>query len=282
MNRHDFEQAARQFRAGKLTLADFSKQVVPALQASGSSRNRQATSDTAAAESSTPSSSLAPAPSRGQALDLDLDRAQRCGFPEVIYGPGKSWEVLVEAVQRLADAKQPVLVTRLEHDRGERLQGQFPSGHHNPIARTFRWVTDDSERQGSVAVVTAGTGDLPVAEEAAETLAWMGVSAQIIADVGVAGPSRLAKWLPELRRQDVVVVAAGCEGALPSVVAGHLSCPIIAVPTSVGYGANLGGVASLLSMLNSCAASVAVVNIDAGFKAGFLAGMISLRNRSQR
>ena len=128
-------------------------------------------------------------------------------------------------------------------------------------------------------MITAGTTDLPVAEEAAETLAWMGVETLRIADVGVAGPHRLPERLAEFESADAIVVVAGMEGALPSVVGGYVGCPVVAVPTSVGYGANLGGVAALLSMLNSCASNVAVVNIDAGFKAGYMAGLIASRKR---
>jgi NCAIR mutase (PurE)-related protein len=126
-------------------------------------------------------------------------------------------------------------------------------------------------------VITAGTSDLPVAEEARETLAWMGVDATLVQDVGVAGPHRLPARLAEFADSDAVVVVAGMEGALPSVVGGYVACPVFAVPTSVGYGANFGGVSALLSMLNSCAANVAVVNIDAGFKAGYLAGLVATR-----
>ncbi len=127
--------------------------------------------------------------------------------------------------------------------------------------------------------MTAGTSDLPVAEEARETLLWMGVRTTMIFDVGVAGPHRLLEQLPKLVDADAVVVIAGMEGALPSVVGGHVSCPVIAVPTSVGYGASLGGFAALLGMLNSCAANVTVVNIDAGFKGAYVAGLIASRAR---
>lgn len=126
-------------------------------------------------------------------------------------------------------------------------------------------------------VLTAGTSDRPVALEAVETLRWMAVDVELIQDVGVAGPQRLLRRLPGLAGADAVVVVAGMEGALPSVVGGYVDCPVIAVPTSVGYGANLGGLAALLTMLNSCAANVVVVNIDAGFKGGYVAGMIARR-----
>ena len=136
------------------------------------------------------------------------------------------------------------------------------------------------DRHGTVAVVTAGTSDIPVAEEARETLDWMGVDVKMIHDVGVAGPHRLPAQLPLLQQCDAVVVVAGMEGALPSVVGGYVACPVVAVPTSVGYGAAFGGVAALLGMLNSCASNVTVVNIDAGFKGGYVAGLIAQRTAS--
>jgi hypothetical protein len=132
-----------------------------------------------------------------------------------------------------------------------------------------------------VAVVTAGTSDQPVAEEARETADWMGARTDLIVDVGVAGPQRLQAQLHRIQPADVVVVVAGMEAALPSVVGGHVACPVIGVPTSIGYGASFGGVAALLGMLNSCAANVTVVNIDAGFKAGYIAGMIAVGRRGE-
>jgi NCAIR mutase (PurE)-related protein len=128
---------------------------------------------------------------------------------------------------------------------------------------------------GRVAVITAGTSDLPVAEEALETIRWMGCEPSLIVDVGVAGPQRLHEQRSKFVGSDAIVVVAGMEGALPSVVGGHVDCPVIAVPTSVGYGASFGGIAALLGMLNSCAANVTVVNIDAGFKGGYVAGLIA-------
>ncbi|GIW91111.1 MAG: phosphoribosyl carboxyaminoimidazole mutase [Pirellulaceae bacterium] len=213
-------------------------------------------------------------------LTLDLDRQRRCGYPEVIFGERKTTETILAAVSRLLEAGQPVLVTRLADDKAEVLLKEFPFGVYHPVARTFRCVAPDAPAvspSGRVAVITAGSGDLPVAEEAHQTLLWMNVSVRVIHDVGVAGPHRLPERLPEFRSADALVVVAGMEGALPSVVGGYVSCPVFAVPTSVGYGANLGGVAALLSMLNSCAANVAVVNIDAGFKAGYLAGLVAKR-----
>jgi hypothetical protein len=164
------------------------------------------------------------------------------------------------------------------------LGSRFPNAHYNAVGRTFRILRPVEEKEGravppadagEVVIVTAGTSDLPVAEEARETALWTGARVRLIQDVGVAGPHRLTANLGYLRNADAVVVVAGMEGALPSVVGGHVACPVIAVPTSVGYGASFGGLAALLGMLNSCAANVAVVNIDAGFKGGYLAGLIA-------
>jgi hypothetical protein len=209
---------------------------------------------------------------------LDLDRQRRCGFPEVIYGVGKSPEQLLEMVALQQQAGQPSLITRAAEDVAEVLRARFPGAIYQPLARTIRVpISPPQPPCGHVAVITAGTTDCSVAEEAAETARWMGCRVNVIFDVGVAGPQRLLNTLPEFETADAVVVVAGMEGALPSVVAGWVSCPVIAVPASVGYGANFQGVAPLLSMLNSCAANVSVVNIDAGFKGGFLAGLIARR-----
>ncbi len=211
---------------------------------------------------------------------VDLDRADRCGFPEVIFGQGKSVRALVEIARVLASRRQAILVTRVSEEQADALLGEFPSGIHHRLARTFRMHREqdvETPAKGRVAVITAGTGDLPVAHEAAETLAWMQVQTELVTDVGVAGPHRLPAQLHRLQNLDAAIVVAGMEGALPSVVGGYLNCPVIGVPTSIGYGANLGGLAALLSMLNSCAANVTVVNIDAGFKAGYCAGLIAHR-----
>jgi len=219
---------------------------------------------------------------QAKAVTLDLNRQQRCGFPEVVYGDGKSVDTLAEIFERLQAHGTPVLATRIVGEKAEPLLSRFPGSQYNAVARTFRIATAHSpatERIGRVAVITAGTSDLPVAEEARETLDWMGVAAVMIYDVGVAGPHRLPAHLDQLRDLDAAVVVAGMEGALPSVVGGYVDCPVVAVPTSVGYGANFGGVSALLSMLNSCAANVTVVNIDAGFKGGYIAGMIATAAR---
>ena len=216
-------------------------------------------------------------------VTLDVDRRRRCGYPEVVYGEGKSPAIMAKIFHRQLEQETPVLATRVCAEHAEALLKEFPHATYNQVARTFRLPVDASEgdkRVGNVAVVTAGTTDLPVAEEARETLDWMGIAVTMIHDVGVAGPHRLPAHLDKLEHCDAIVVVAGLEGALPSVVGGYVSCPIIAVPTSVGYGASFGGVAALLGMLNSCASNVTVVNIDAGFKGGYVAGLIA-KNRDQ-
>jgi pyridinium-3,5-biscarboxylic acid mononucleotide synthase len=209
---------------------------------------------------------------------VDLDRQRRCGFPEVIFGTGKTVEGICAIATKLLDHGQGVFATRIEAEKaaaiGERLSGMV----YNPIARTLRIdIVEPASVVGHVAVISAGTSDLPVAEEARETLDWMGVRTTLVHDVGVAGPHRLPARMSQFQDADAIVVVAGMEGALPSVVGGYVGCPVFAVPTSIGYGASLGGLAALLAMLNSCASNVAVVNIDAGFKAGYLAGMVATR-----
>ncbi len=220
-------------------------------------------------------------------VTLDLARAERCGHPEVVYGEGKTPEQIVEVFRAQQAAGQSSLVTRVSAAHAEVVLAAFPAAIHHAVARTIRLTAPSSKtavlplRDGldgvatpPVLVVTAGSSDRPVAEEALETLAWMEMECGLITDVGVAGPQRLLKQVERLREARVVIVVAGMEGALPSVVGGWLSCPVIAVPTSVGYGTSFGGLTALLGMLNSCAANVAVVNIDAGFKAGYLAGLM--------
>jgi NCAIR mutase (PurE)-related protein len=211
-------------------------------------------------------------------VTLDLDRRRRCGFPEVAFGQSKPVETLARIFHRLLDEQQPVLATRIEADKAAILLREFSAGQYNAAARTFR-IDQPGQRStaGLVSVVTAGTSDMPVAEEVRETADWMGAETDLIVDVGVAGPQRLIAKLDRIVKADAVVVVAGMEAALASVVGGHVACPVIAVPTSIGYGASLGGIAALLGMLNSCAANVSVVNIDAGFKAGYIAGMIAVQ-----
>lgn len=219
---------------------------------------------------------------------VDLDRRRRCGYPEVIYGESKPAETIGRIIAGQLAAGLSVLATRVSADKAAELSPHFPTACYNAVARTLRVAgpqdesRDGAKSTGHVVIVTAGTTDLPVAEEARETLLWMGLDAPLIQDVGVAGPHRLLQRLNEIRGADAVIVVAGMEGALPSVVGGHVDCPVIAVPTSVGYGAAFGGVAALLGMLNSCASNVAVVNIDAGFKAAYVAGMIARRSAQSR
>jgi NCAIR mutase (PurE)-related protein len=210
-------------------------------------------------------------------VQLDLDRARRCGHAEVVFGEGKTAETLIKIFERTAAEKIDTLATRVDAEKAQRVCQQFASARYNPVARTLRLpiAATPQKPTGHIAVVTAGTADQPVALEACETLDWMGVGFTRFEDIGVAGPQRLVQRLPELRKADAIVVVAGMEGALPSVVGGYVAAPIIAVPTSVGYGASFGGVAALLTMLNTCAANVAVVNIDAGFKGGYMAGLIA-------
>ncbi|MBL8851675.1 MAG: nickel pincer cofactor biosynthesis protein LarB [Planctomycetaceae bacterium] len=205
---------------------------------------------------------------------VDLDRARRCGFPEVVFAQGKTAAAVVEIFERQHASGQRCFATRVSDEQAAAVRVRFPEVLENPVARTVR-VGAPPDIQGTVVVVTAGTSDRPVAEEALETLHWMGCETDLVVDVGVAGPHRLPAQLKRLERADAIVVAAGMEGALPSVVGGWVACPVIAVPTSVGYGASFGGLAALLGMLNSCASNVTVVNIDAGFKAGYVAGMIA-------
>lgn len=216
---------------------------------------------------------------------VDLGRQSRCGFGEVIYGEGKPVELVTRIIRTQLDAGQSALVTRIESGAAFQVRQFFEYSHHNPVAKTLRvsaahipaslplTPTHAGERIHA-AVLTAGSTDAPVAEEAIETLHWMGVDLQRFDDIGVAGPQRLAAALPSLRSASAVVVVAGMEGALPAVVAGHLGVPVFAVPTSVGYGANLGGLTALMSMLSTCAANVAVVNINCGFKGGYMAGLV--------
>ena len=208
---------------------------------------------------------------------LDHHRALRQGHPEVVFGPGKTPEQLLEIGRRFADRGDGFLVTRLAEAGGRALADAFPDGELNAVARTFHLAADHAAPavRGPVLVVTGGTGDIPVAEEAAVTAAAFGNPTERLYDVGVAGIHRVLGETETLGRAAVVIVVAGMEGALPSVVGGLVGTPVIAVPTSVGYGAAFGGLAPLLGMLNSCAAGVTVVNIDNGFGAAVAATRIN-------
>lgn len=209
---------------------------------------------------------------------VDLDRHDRCGFPEVVYSPGKTPAAIVDIFQALVTSGQDCLATRIDIEQAAAVIAAFPKARHNTVARTMTLdVTPRPATTGKVVVVTAGTSDRPIAEEAVETLRWMNCDVDLIVDVGVAGPHRLPAQRHRLRAADAIVVVAGMEGALPSIVGGYVSCPVVGVPTSQGYGASFGGLSALLGMLNSCASNVTVVNIDSGFKAGYVAGLIARR-----
>jgi NCAIR mutase (PurE)-related protein len=212
---------------------------------------------------------------------VDHHRALRRGFAEVIYGPGKTPEQILAIAARQLARGQNVLVTRTTRDTFERLSPAHPAARFHDAPRCVTIVAAEiAPLEGRVAVVCAGTSDVPVAEEAAVTAEFNGASVDRVYDVGVAGLHRLLDQAPRIREASVVIVAAGMEGALPSVVAGLVDTPVIAVPTSIGYGASFQGLAALLAMLNSCATGVAVVNIDNGFGAGYLASLI-LRTAAQ-
>ncbi len=213
---------------------------------------------------------------------IDHHRPLRTGFPEVVFGQGKTPEQIATIVAALAGREQPTLVTRAGPDAFEAVQRTTPKANYHPDARAIVVPgTVSPPACPGVTLVTAGTADLPVAEEAALTATLMGSPPQRINDVGVAGLHRLLNHLPLLRQARVIIVVAGMEAALASVVAGLVSAPVIAAPTSIGYGASFQGLAALLGILNSCAPGVAAVNIDNGFGAGYLAAQINLMNRME-
>lgn len=209
---------------------------------------------------------------------IDHHRAIRRGFPETIYCAGKTPEQVGQIAERLAARGPRVLGTRATSEQYEAARQRVPEMQFDAVARAI-WMDREPERarKKGIVLLAAGTSDLPVAEEAARTLDLMGHSAERIYDVGVAGLHRLLGHLPALREAHCAIVCAGMDGALPSVVAGLIAAPLIAVPTSVGYGASFGGIAALLTMLNSCAPGVAVVNIDNGYGAAHLAAAINAR-----
>ena len=209
--------------------------------------------------------------------NVDLQRRERCGFPEVIFCEGKTCEWVEGVVRKLIQARQDCLATRVSDAQAAHLLNLFPEAQQDRVARTFWLPASTNSPAGRVAVVTAGTSDLPVAREAVVTAQALGCRASLLADVGVAGIHRLLRHRDRLADADAIVVVAGMDGALPSVVGGLVDCPVIAVPTSVGYGAAFQGLAPLLTMLNSCSANVVVVNIDSGFKGGYVAALIARR-----
>jgi NCAIR mutase (PurE)-related protein len=209
---------------------------------------------------------------------VDLHRRDRCGFPEVIFCEGKAAAWVEGVVRKLIEAGQDCLATRVSTEQSAYLARQFPEAKLDPVGRTF-WLPVSAPRQpaGRVVVITAGTSDLPVAREASVTAEALGCQVTLLADVGVAGIHRLLRHQSQFTGADAIVVVAGMDGALPSVVGGLVDCPVVAVPTSIGYGAAFNGVAPLLTMLNSCSANVVVVNIDSGFKGGYVAALIARR-----
>lgn len=211
----------------------------------------------------------------GNYAEIDLHRHIRQGMPEVIYGEGKT----AEQIQGIASAMKErgisnIMITRLSQEKADRIQQELEM-EYMPIPRIGIVNRAEAEKRGKIVVVAAGTSDLPVGEEAAVTAELYGNFVERVYDVGVAGIHRLLHRLPVFEDANAVVAVAGMEGALVSVIGGLVSCPVIGVPTSVGYGANFGGLAALLSMLNSCASGVSVVNIDNGFGAGVLASKIN-------
>ncbi|MGH7173709.1 MAG: nickel pincer cofactor biosynthesis protein LarB [Gemmataceae bacterium] len=209
---------------------------------------------------------------------VDLHRHQRCGFPEVIYCEGKTPQWIEGVVRKLVEANQDCLATRVNNEQAAHLAANFPQAEQDRVARTF-WLPSATPRtmSGRVVVLTAGTSDLPVAQEAVVTARALGCEVKLLADVGVAGIHRLLRHREQFADADAIVCVAGMDGALPSVVGGLVDCPVIAVPTSIGYGAALHGLAPLLTMLNACSANVVVVNIDSGFKGGYVAALIARR-----
>ncbi|MEI7772168.1 MAG: nickel pincer cofactor biosynthesis protein LarB [Chloroflexales bacterium] len=209
---------------------------------------------------------------------LDSHRALRAGFPEVVLCAGKRTEHVVAIMARLAEGPGPILATRAAPEVYAAVRAALPAARYHDLARAIVYEpTPLPRRPGRILVISAGTADLPVAEEAAVTAEVMGNVVERLYDVGVAGLHRLLGHLEQVMSADVLIVVAGMEGALPSVVGGLVRRPVIAVPTSVGYGASFGGLAALLGMLNSCAAGITVVNIDNGFGAGFAASLINTR-----
>ncbi|MHC4559676.1 MAG: nickel pincer cofactor biosynthesis protein LarB [Planctomycetota bacterium] len=209
---------------------------------------------------------------------IDHHRQIRRGFPEVIFCPGKTTEHIIKIFENLAAKGNNVLATRAEPDVFEELSktNKFPKARYEKLARAIVLEQEEPPASNSVLpIVTAGTADLPVASEAKVTAEIMGQKTELICDVGVAGLHRLFKHLPKLQSANIVIVVAGMEGALASVVGGLVSCPVIAVPTSVGYGSSFEGLSALLTMMNSCAAGVTAVNIDNGFSAAVTATLIN-------
>jgi NCAIR mutase (PurE)-related protein len=208
---------------------------------------------------------------------IDHHRPLRRGFPEVVYGKGKSVDEIITIIEKMVANNDNVLVTRLTERKAGPITRHFPSSDYSPTSRILTIKVNPIEKRGkgTILVMSAGTADIPVAEEAAITATFMGNDVETLFDVGVAGLHRLLQNKDTIIRASVIVVVAGMEGALPSIVGGLVDRPVIAVPTSTGYGANFRGLSALLGMLNSCASGVTVVNIDNGFGAGYAASLIN-------
>lgn len=206
---------------------------------------------------------------------LDTGRKARTGFPEVIFCSGKPDDYLVDIYKRMYDTDGQVFGTRASIEQYELVKQVIPDIQYDKVSRILKYEPEGKVRQGLVAVCTAGTADIPVAEEAAQTAEYFGANVVRIYDVGVSGIHRLLSKAEEIQKANVVVAVAGMEGALASVIGGLVSNPVIAVPTSVGYGASFGGLSALLTMINSCANGISVVNIDNGYGAGYIATQIN-------
>ena len=208
---------------------------------------------------------------------IDHHRDLRRGFPEVIYARGKRVEEIIAIIEKMAEKGENVLITRLTDTKATRITKHFPSSDYHPLSKVLTIEVKPREKKGkgTILVISAGTADIPVAEEAAITATFMGNEVETLFDVGVAGLHRLLQNKDTIMNASVIVVVAGMEGALPSIVGGLVDKPVIAVPTSTGYGASFRGLSALLGMLNSCAAGVTVVNIDNGFGAGYAASLIN-------
>lgn len=214
---------------------------------------------------------------------IDFERAERLGFPEFVFGEGKSTAQIAEIFVQFQERGASCLVTRLQVEKAEPLAERFPDAVHDPLARTLRLGPPHPPTgDGLVAIVAAGTSDAPVVAEAEAVLTFLGTETRVLMDKGVAGIHRLLTSLPDLQQADVVICVAGFEGALPSVLSGLVSQPVIGVPTSVGYGVAQGGMAALHSMLSSCANGLTVVNIDNGFGAAIAARRILNLGRGDR
>ncbi|MGD9056431.1 MAG: nickel pincer cofactor biosynthesis protein LarB [Desulfobacterales bacterium] len=208
---------------------------------------------------------------------VDHHRSLRKGFPEVIFGQGKTADQVIGIMDKITRQENILLVTRMEPEKADAVIARFPDAVYHPDARMIVWMREkpDVIGRGTILIISAGTSDIPVAKEAFLTAQAMGNRVETIFDVGVSGLHRLLSHQEAIQKASVLIVVAGMEGALPSVVAGMISRPVIAVPTSVGYGVSLGGLTALFAMLNSCSSNVAVVNIDNGFGAGYVAAMIN-------